>query len=1796
MSIQTPNSSSVKVGVRIRPLLSKERSQSASQTLSVIDGNALNFKGQQFTYDHVFGDKLMQCDLYVKTAAPMLKSFMEGYNVTIMAYGQTGSGKTYTMGTSTEESDDYKGLVPRFIADLFDNLSSPDSGATAEQHLQQHHESESVVTISFLEIYGEDVYDLLGVERYTNTIINARVSMSVREDEKGVVFVQGLNSKQVTSAAKALELLNEGTRNRITASTNMNAGSSRSHAVFTVTLDQVVRSHDNPDDVHQMQSKLTFVDLAGSERIKRTGAEGQRMKEGIQINSGLFNLGQVINALADDQRIKQGIKASHVPYRNSKLTHLLKDALGGNSQTLFLACVSPAESNESETYSTLCYARQARNIQNKPVINMDKTQFEIRRLKFAVKTWMLKACGQKFNDAGESARASLGEHLQVLMSPTASFSPSKEIEYTSFLSRPEVQEYVEAVNRAINEKINGENPTPRKIRLSMGLGLSPLRRSMPHGGDMARKLHYNAYDERPVGSSADAAGAGLGCEDHENRRGSVLHSVEVLEQQQDPEETEALVQRMLEMVNKEKEQYAHETRELEKEEEDEQILQVENEISEKENILTKLMGTVKGYSTMKADFEKLLDEIGTLEVERQNLERELEHAKKAESKHPAAGEKAAGTNPAAVERIKDRYMKVKKELEEMRVERTKKENAYRLMQKESKQCTTLEREIKKLKESRNSMVKAQKAAIVQFQKKEKEHLHRIGGMKKSDVKRQQQVNTLKSEIVKKDRVLGHKDREIGRINSKLRACEEHIAQLLRIQNRNRTRLTNAAAKIGPDGTPSSNGLTNTEQEHLHSSKAMLDNLVSDRVEKRLVKAQYEHKSAALQELNREMVAEACEMKVLLAQRKTTDETKDAGSHIISAEEEELSHQIDICESNIDRITRELDIYNADLDDLSERMDPSLFAPARRGTRKKADQDAKDAWEVLGKEIIQGFSVAQFRVLLWDVVGEKADALEEQKLVKEENKELKDTNETLSEKIAETERILQQVRQDSKRKLEAAERQRVQDVWDVVNASETGCNESNAAAKVAIQRAQDLEREVEGLLSREEAHKVENDALTGTIRSLTKQADEMQLRMDMASVDFDGSAATDKTSVKRSSASSAKAIANAAKFEQLEELWSRIGVPADEKRKMILDLQNASCVMHDKLLTDMSEDLDACTKEIEELDTDLGVAHICLGREADSEALRKEDYSHVRARLGALHKACETVNDEFNERSAKLVKIKEHLLDLMNEMWLDTNDLAADLQPLIKVMVADSSTFELASRLHSLGLRIVDSSFEAWERELRKLNVARAQTTNSLIFVRDKALNLGEALGILDEAQLRAVVQSAPFMEDLTEQAINGAIELLVGHSASNPPGSAQLLKSSEMLLLLLESVDSSRKHISKHVVNFLSAYREGAHLDNYVAPQAVNDTFSRETLTNLLEAGFGVALEAEHAVPDLKTQLSTVLGEIDIGQVDGCVVDTRLQRIDAMLLQTRSTPVNNQSLSTMRDCIDLHLRKLAHNAEEGWLRLFLEKWFADFVCSDEEVDGYECVRQAVVLAEELHRLLRIRDAHRQLMQLDNTLTSHVKEMEDFEETSKQDRTKILKGNSTALLAEEKYRRNGKKKYEVITDKILAAGEALQILLAVGGSGSGSNSPNTPSSAARTDSGHLAISIDLSALSTRGQDFLSGKKVFSRDFSELMHLHTTNMGSRRISGQNPDAHTDVDKENSPAPESNTLASSSSSNALPNPMLLPPQAPDDMPDFKATAAAPKGSRKAPSVKTSALPKPAPSRTTGRHFKSAECVSGN
>ena len=325
-------------------------------------------------------------------------SFVQGYNVSILAYGQSGAGKSFTMGTSgPEEQYDSttKGVVPRAAAALFERLTGTANAAGTRSGLKtpQRYSTHDLTTLrsskstaqlerdwqlkaTYVEIYNEQLRDLLVPE---NTPHFERAQVSIREDTKGRILLTGLTQVDVNSVDDMLNALNFGSAIRQTDATAINAKSSRSHAVFSLNL--VRRKNDHHDSHAQdrrrsvsieslanesivTDSKLHFVDLAGSERLKNTGAQGERAKEGISINAGLASLGKVISQLSSRQ------PGSHVSYRDSRLTRLLQDSLGGNAITYMIACVTPAEFHLSETLNTVHYAQRARAIQSLSLIHI----------------------------------------------------------------------------------------------------------------------------------------------------------------------------------------------------------------------------------------------------------------------------------------------------------------------------------------------------------------------------------------------------------------------------------------------------------------------------------------------------------------------------------------------------------------------------------------------------------------------------------------------------------------------------------------------------------------------------------------------------------------------------------------------------------------------------------------------------------------------------------------------------------------------------------------------------------------------------------------------------------------------------------------------------------------------------------------------------------------------------------------------------------------------------------------------------------------------------------------------------------------------------------------------------------------------------------------------------------------------------------------------------------------------------------------------------------------------------------
>lgn len=356
----------VKVVVRCRPMDERETGRGYTRVVDVIPSRGVvevrhprddpsSETVKVFTFDAVYDWHSSQQELYEETVRPLVSSILDGFNGTIFAYGQTGTGKTYTMEGSKMDHE-RRGIIPRSFEHIFN-------------HIGRTENMQYLVRASYLEIYQEEIRDLLHPDQ--------SLRFELKEKPDTGVFVKDLSSAVCKSAAEIQQLMNVGNQNRTIGATNMNEHSSRSHAIFMITIEMGGIGDSGGIRV----GRLNLVDLAGSERQSKTGASGERLKEASKINLSLSALGNVISALVDG-------KTTHIPYRDSKLTRLLQDSLGGNSKTIMVANIGPASYNYDETLTTLRYANRAKNIKNKPRINEDpkdallrQYQEEIGRLK-----------------------------------------------------------------------------------------------------------------------------------------------------------------------------------------------------------------------------------------------------------------------------------------------------------------------------------------------------------------------------------------------------------------------------------------------------------------------------------------------------------------------------------------------------------------------------------------------------------------------------------------------------------------------------------------------------------------------------------------------------------------------------------------------------------------------------------------------------------------------------------------------------------------------------------------------------------------------------------------------------------------------------------------------------------------------------------------------------------------------------------------------------------------------------------------------------------------------------------------------------------------------------------------------------------------------------------------------------------------------------------------------------------------------------------------------------------------------
>jgi len=343
--------SNIKVICRFRPLNESEKNKGSVLCVEFLSDVCLRIPSDsetlQYSFDQVFQPDCTQQQVYQVAARPIVESVMQGFNGTVFAYGQTSSGKTFTMMGGGPVDPVSKGIIPRMVETVFSTIKK------SVQSIQYE------LKISYCEIYMEKIKDLIDPKK---------TNLKIHEDKARGIYIDGLSECGIGSEEEVYDLMTLGSNNREVAYTNMNAGSSRSHSLFIISIAQT-----NSQDLSTKIGKLFLIDLAGSEKVGKTGAAGMRLEEAKNINKSLTVLGLVINNLTDG-------KSSHVPYRDSKLTRVLQDSLGGNSKTALIVTCSPSPFNEAETVSTLRFGMRAKAIKNKPKVNREFTVPELKLL------------------------------------------------------------------------------------------------------------------------------------------------------------------------------------------------------------------------------------------------------------------------------------------------------------------------------------------------------------------------------------------------------------------------------------------------------------------------------------------------------------------------------------------------------------------------------------------------------------------------------------------------------------------------------------------------------------------------------------------------------------------------------------------------------------------------------------------------------------------------------------------------------------------------------------------------------------------------------------------------------------------------------------------------------------------------------------------------------------------------------------------------------------------------------------------------------------------------------------------------------------------------------------------------------------------------------------------------------------------------------------------------------------------------------------------------------------------------
>lgn len=713
----------VRVALRTRPMVKKEIDEGASNCLEFIKeaNQVIISNNKSFTFDYTFPPTTTQDEVYISAVKPLIARIFKGYNGTVLAYGQTGSGKTFTMGSAHTVSKDgitdkSCGVIPRVIKDIFDGIE------------ERSNKFEFVVKVWYAEIYKEEVKDLLAYKSPQST--NSQ-NLHIREYIDGSIKIEGITEVDVSSPESTLGLMEAGNNSRATGSTAMNKTSSRSHAIFTIVLES--RSREHPDDY--TVSKFNLVDLAGSERIKRTRAEGDRLKEGIKINAGLLALGNVISALGEG---KQG---QYIPYRDSKLTRLLQNSLGGNSMTVMIACASPAATNSEETLNTLRYADRARKIKNKAVVNRDPNQVELARLRQEVQSLRLQlATGRpdvssppiiqeqltdnhkKLTEQVDVLVKSNCELCEKVISSESALGELKNKFYDLQKSARDVCDDTHDLSLIENE-LSGKDQEQDCIKKLRKLHDDVLKVKVD-SEDITKDI--DTIDITDVSNSSNVNDSFP-----EAANDSTNMNVSEVEKQQHVLHTACLTQKLREIS---------------------ESIQLKEETVRKMTDQTAIVSLKKKYEEQVTRLDSQIDK---LEFEKNKLQAALEDATKMKE------------SKATKEQRQKQILKLEEEIKKLKIEKRENEKLVKMKAQSDSKIVKLNGDISNLKNTRIKLMKEMKDTNKKYMQWRKNKENEVKQLQKLDRKRQAVISRMEIKCKKQSNVLKRKDEEVAAVTRRL---------------------------------------------------------------------------------------------------------------------------------------------------------------------------------------------------------------------------------------------------------------------------------------------------------------------------------------------------------------------------------------------------------------------------------------------------------------------------------------------------------------------------------------------------------------------------------------------------------------------------------------------------------------------------------------------------------------------------------------------------------------------------------------------------------------------------------------------------------------------------------------------------------------------------------------------------------------------------------------------------------------------------------------------------------------------